>query len=169
MTANHKIVGIVDATTPIDGVNKETLDATVKPLSSENYVNGLILTTNNNVDSKVLLLDRTSQLTNDINWHRHKLTHSKDSTDNLDVVNKQYLDLMLNRKTFSYINGIAQEDLNMNTRQIVNLGFQTLPQHCASKEYVDIMFNCLRSVLLTRAATSQPDESSRTASSQPDE
>jgi len=46
----------------------------------------------------------------------------------------------------------------MNTRQIVNLGFPTLDEHCATNEYVDRMFNHLRSQLLTRAATSQPDE-----------
>jgi len=34
---------------------------------------------------------------------------------------------MFNQKTFSYINGSPQEDLNMNTTQIANLGFPTLP------------------------------------------
>jgi len=74
-------------------------------------------------------------------------------------VNKQYLDLMLHRKTFNYLNVNAQENLNINTRQLANLSFPTLPEHCATNEYVDRMFNRLRSDMLSRAATSQPDES----------
>jgi len=91
-------------------------------LATENYVNGLILATNENVNSKTLLLDGTNQPTNEINWHHHKITHLEDPTDNLDAVNLQHLNLMLSEKTFSYLNGSAQEDLNMNTRQFVNLG-----------------------------------------------
>jgi len=146
---SHKIVGLSDANVPTDGVNLRTQDATVKSLPSENYVNGLILATNENLNSKTLLHDGTTMPTQAINFNHHKITHLEDPVDNLDALNLQRLNLMLSEKTFSYINGSAQEDLKMNTRQIINLGQPPEPEHCATKQYVDRMFNRLRTELLT--------------------
>jgi len=85
----HKIVEMADATAPTDGVNLRTLDGAVKSLATENYVNGLILANNDNIDRKVLL-DGATMPTEDINMDFHKLTGLKDPTDNLDAVNLQH-------------------------------------------------------------------------------
>lgn len=124
------------------------MDAAVNSLDEDmgvenkRYVDQLILATNENVNSKVMLIDGTNQPTNDRNWNHNKIKHLEDPTDNLDAVNK-HLDLMLCEKTFNYSLGSAQEDLNMNTRQIFNLGNPTEPKHCATRECVDRLFNCL--------------------------
>jgi len=75
----------------------------------------------------------------------------------LDAVHKHHLDLMFNRKTFSYINGSPQEDLSMNTTQIANLGFPTLPEHCVTRQYADRMLNRFRTELMTCEVTSEPE------------
>lgn len=41
------------------------------------------------------LLDGTIMLTNNIDWNFNKIEGLKDPTENLDAINKQYLDLML--------------------------------------------------------------------------
>ena len=45
----HKIIEMAGSTAATDGVNLRNLDATFQSLASENYVNGLILTTNENI------------------------------------------------------------------------------------------------------------------------
>jgi len=45
----HKIIEMADSTAATDGVNLRNLDATFQSLASENYANGLILTTNENI------------------------------------------------------------------------------------------------------------------------
>jgi len=44
---DHELVGLVDAVTPTDGVNKRTLDAAVNSVRSENEQ--LLLATNENI------------------------------------------------------------------------------------------------------------------------
>lgn len=69
----------------------------VKDLSNKNkqYVDQLILATNENVNSKVMLLDGTHQLPQNVSWSENKLTNLANPTQGQDAVNEMYLDYLL--------------------------------------------------------------------------
>jgi len=69
---DHKIVRLVDATAPADGVNKRTLDAAVNSLRSENEQ--LMLATNENISQRVMFLDGTSLPENHQNYNDKRIT-----------------------------------------------------------------------------------------------
>jgi len=69
----------------------------VKDLSNKNkqYVYQLILATNENVNSKVMLLDGTHKLPQNVSWSETKITNLANPTQGQDAVNEMYLDHLL--------------------------------------------------------------------------
>ena len=76
---SKKLTNLADPTNNSDAVTKSFLDQ-------------LLIATTNNVEAKTLLLDGTTQPTQDISWNNKKLFNLADPTNNLDAVNKKYVD-----------------------------------------------------------------------------
>jgi len=64
---------------------------------NKRYVDQLILATNENLNLKVKLLDRTNQQTQDTSWNNHKIRNLEEPTNSKDAVTKNYVGQLFNR------------------------------------------------------------------------
>ena len=64
---------------------------------NKRYVDQLILATNENLNLKVKLLDRTNQQTQDTSWNNHKIRNLEGPTNSKDAVTKNYVGQLFNR------------------------------------------------------------------------
>jgi len=112
---DHKIVRMVDATAPADGVNERTVDAAVNSLRSENEQ--LILATNENISQRVIFLDGTSSPENHQNYNDKRMTNLGEPVEDIDVATKGFIDNQLMRRTFHVTPEGAQGHLEMNNRR----------------------------------------------------
>jgi len=116
---DHKFVRLADATEPADGVNKRTLDAAVNSLRSENEQ--LILTTNENINRKVMFLDGASLPENHRNYNDKRITNLGEPVEDIDAVTKGFIDNQLRKRTFHVTPECAQGHLKMNNHKISGL------------------------------------------------
>ena len=133
--SDHKLVGLADAVAPTDGVNKKILEAAVNFLRSENE--RLILTTNENINRKVMFLDGTSLPEANMNFNGQKITNLGQSVEPNDAATKGFVGNIL-RKRIIHVNPEgAQENLKMNNHIISGLANPTGNQDAVHQFYVD--------------------------------
>jgi len=150
---NHKLVGLADAVTPSDGVNKSTLDAAVNSLRSEKE--RLILATNENINRKAMFLDGTSLPENHQNNNDKRITNFGEPVEDTDAATKGLIDYQLRKRTFHVTLEGAQEHLKMNNHRISGLTNPTQSNDSVHKHYTDSQYEYLQSLITN--LTSQVD------------
>jgi len=109
---DHKIVRLLDATAPADGVNKRMLDAAVNSLRSENKQ--LLLATNENISQRVMFLDGTSMPENHQNYNDKRIANLGEPVEDTDAATKGFIDNQLRKRTLHVTPKGAQGHLKMN-------------------------------------------------------